>query len=281
MFWIIVKVAIVLFVLLLIYGFVSNSFLTKENYTVVYGEASEQESPVRIVMLADLHGSRFGKDNERLIQKIRQQSPDIICMAGDMTVKNGKGTKECLALCQELMKICPVFYAPGNHEIRMPEWEQYGEQVRKIGVNWLDNQQKQVVVRGKRLTICGLNQPEEWYHKFWQKREFQVEDMDALIGATPNQSHTVLLAHNPEYFDTYAKWGADLVCSGHVHGGIARLPILGGVIEPSLRLFPKYDAGRFEQGSSVMILTRGLGTHHIRLRFFNVPEISVIDLHLS
>nr|MBP3598293.1 metallophosphoesterase [Eubacterium sp.] len=280
MIWLIVKIAIVLIILLLIYGFASNYFITTEKYCITVENTNEKELPIRIVMLADLHGSRFGKDNNHLIQMIHQQSPDLICVAGDMTVKNGMGIEECMALCYELMKICPVYYAPGNHEIRMPQWETYGKRLKQLGVNWLDNQQMSLMIRGKKLHICGLDLPEDWYHKFWKKCNFTVTDMRDMIGNAPTDGYTVLLAHNPEYFETYAKWGADLVCAGHVHGGIARLPILGGVIDPSLRLFPKYDAGRFEIDSSVMILTRGLGTHHIRLRFFNVPEISVIDLHL-
>ncbi len=279
MIFLIVKILIVLIVLLLLYGYLSNYMLSTERYDISPYKSEEKKEPIRIVMLADLHGTKFGKGNEKLIRKIKEQAPDLVCMAGDMTVKNGKGTEECLALCRELNKICPVYYAPGNHEIRMPEWEQFGELVKESGVNWLDNQQKQVLLRGKVLNVCGLNLPEDGYHKCWIKRDVTAYEMETLLG-TPNSDYNILLAHNPEYFETYAKWGADLVCAGHVHGGIARLPILGGVIDPSLRLFPKYDAGRFEIDSSVMILTRGLGTHHIRLRFFNVPEISVIDLHL-
>ncbi len=102
--------------------------------------------------------------------------------------------------------------------------------------------------------------------------------MEQYLGAAGKDCFNILLAHNPEYFKEYQEWGADLVMSGHVHGGIARLPLLGGVIAPSLQLFPAYDAGLFQRGKSHMVLTRGLGTHHIRLRFFNIPEISVINL---
>ncbi|MDE7197816.1 MAG: hypothetical protein K2O15_02920, partial [Lachnospiraceae bacterium] len=84
--------------------------------------------------------------------------------------------------------------------------------------------------------------------------------------------------HNPVYFDAYEAWGADLVVSGHVHGGIMRLPVLGGVISPALTLFPKYDGGVFYEKESTMILSRGLSSHTLPIRIFNPGELIVIDL---
>lgn len=267
--------AAVLIILLLVYGYLSNGMLAVEHYPLsVWGDGE----PVKIVMLADLHGSSFGPGNRRLIQKIQRESPDIICMAGDLTVKNGKGTDSCLALCKELLKMCPVYYAPGNHEIRMESYEHFIRELKKAGVVWLDNAHHDLVIRSRRIRVYGLNLEEELYHKFWKKMEFDSDRMEQYLGAAGKECFNLLLAHNPEYFKEYQEWGADLVLSGHVHGGIARLPLLGGVIAPSLQLFPAYDAGLFQRGKSQMVLTRGLGTHHIRLRFFNTPEVSVINL---
>ena len=64
-----------------------------------------------------------------------------------------------------------------------------------------------------------------------------------------------------------------------MHGGLVRLPFLGGVISPRLTPFPHYDGGRFEKDGSVMILSRGLGTHTLPIRMFNPGELPVIHLH--
>lgn len=269
-------IAAALVLVLLAYGYCSNYFLKLETYEAVSGD--EKGTPLKILMLADLHGSRFGSQNKRLIQKIKEQRPDIICMAGDMTVKNGKGTDSCLDLCMELLTLCPVYYAPGNHEIRMACYEEYMSRLRKAGVFVLDNSCTEIYMRGKRISIYGLNMEEYYYHKFWEKREISSGMLRKDLGDPKPGNYTILLAHNPEYFETYCEWGADLILSGHVHGGIARLPFVGGVIDPSFRIFPKYDAGMFRSGSSVMVLSRGLGTHHIRFRFFNRPEISLITV---
>lgn len=273
--------AAVLLAALLIYGYCSNFLLKTEHYQVRMpagsGEKGEAEA-LRLVMLADLHGAVFGAGNRRLVERVRAEQPDLICIAGDMTVKDGRGTDSCLSLCRELLSVCPVYYAMGNHEIRMPGYENYCRRLKDIGVCVLDNECRHLMLRHTRIGIYGWNADEYYFHKFWQKRELTEEELRSVVGVPASGEYCVLLAHNPEYFDVYCRWGADLVCSGHVHGGIARLPLAGGVIDPSLRLFPKYDAGLYEKGTSAMVLSRGLGTHHIRLRFFNLPEISVVNV---
>ena len=150
--------------------------------------------------------------------------------------------EEIADLLKVLRKQCPVYYAPGNHEIRMPEYETYKSMLQQRHVQYLENDS---IVIGGNVIIYGLDLPEYWYHKCWQKRDMKQEVLEELMGECREDCFSILLAHNPEYFPSYAKWGADLTLSGHVHGGIMRLPKLGGVISPSLRLFPQYDAGQF------------------------------------
>ena len=102
--------------------------------------------------------------------------------------------------------------------------------------------------------------------------------MDKLAGKANDRRFQILLAHNPLYFKEYAAWGADLVLSGHMHGGIIRLPFLGGVVSPAVTPFPKYDGGRFAEGKSTMILGRGLGTHSLPVRMWNPGELVVVTL---
>ena len=99
-----------------------------------------------------------------------------------------------------------------------------------------------------------------------------------LLGEPREDACQILIAHTPQYFEAYAAWGADVVMSGHVHGGIMRLPVLGGVLSPNLTLFPKYDGGRFVCGKATMILSRGLGTHTIPVRVFNPGELVTVNI---
>ena len=104
------------------------------------------------------------------------------------------------------------------------------------------------------------------------------EYLDELLPEQRTDCFQILLAHNPDYFPEYAAWGADLVLSGHLHGGVARLPLLGGVVSPRLHFFPRYDGGKFTHGNSVMIVSRGLGMHTIPFRFNNPGELVEITI---
>ncbi len=270
--WIILLVILVAFVLLIAYGYSQNFMMKTEYYRIL---AEHVSAPKRLVLLSDLHGNCIGKENKKLLEEIDRQRPDAVCVAGDMTVKNGKGAEEAVTLMAKLTKKYPVYYAPGNHEIRMPDYKNFRTELKKAGVIYLENEW---AFLADGYVIGGLDLPEYWYHKCWNIRRMECSDLKKIMGEPPKKDYNILIAHNPEYFPQYAGFGAELVLSGHIHGGIARLPLLGGVISPSLRLFPTYDAGMFERGKSHMILTRGLGLHHIKLRFFNRPELSVIDI---
>ena len=101
---------------------------------------------------------------------------------------------------------------------------------------------------------------------------------EALTNLTGEDRFEVVLAHRPQYFDIYAESDADLVLSGHAHGGQFRLPFVGGVYVPSQGLFPKYDEGVFSENGTTMVISRGLGNSRFPIRFNNRPEIVVIEL---
>lgn len=262
-------------ILLLVYGYMENDHLKVERYEL---ETRKIKKSLRIVFLTDLHANEHGRENYKLVSRIRKENPDILCVTGDMVVKNGVHTERVLSLLKRLSQDYPVYYSPGNHEIRLEQYEEYKDALLRFGVHYLEN--KSVFLPDYNIRIIGLDLPEYWYHKVWDKRVFTVEEMNSLVPMeeTEKPALQLLMAHNPEYFPTYQQWGADLTLSGHIHGGIAILPFLGGVLSPSLRIFPKYDQGLKKENEKYILISRGLGLHHIKLRFFNPPELSVINL---
>ena len=103
--------------------------------------------------------------------------------------------------------------------------------------------------------------------------------MPTALGKAKEDTFNILLAHNPEFFPSFRKWNPDLTLAGHVHGGVMRLPFIGGVISPSFRIFPHYDGGVFQEEGKQMIISRGLGSHTIPIRIFNPGELVVLQLH--
>ncbi len=238
----------------------------------------------RAVVLADLHNKSFGRDNETLLQAIDNQKPDFIWVAGDMlTAKPGAEPKVAVELLRKLSEKYPIYYGSGNHEYRAglyleqykDLYPKYREALQEMGVKWLINTHETLEDYG--ITISGVQIDRRFYKRF-TTTEMPEDYLPALLGTPEPAYYQVLLAHNPEYFPQYAQWGADLVLSGHVHGGMVRVPFWGkGVASPNLTLFPKYDGGDFSEGNSRMILSRGLGTHTIPVRLFNPGELVVID----
>ena len=102
--------------------------------------------------------------------------------------------------------------------------------------------------------------------------------MSFIFGIPDPEVFHILLAHNPVYFDTYAAWGADLTLSGHLHGGIIRIPGIGGLITPQAQLFPKYDRGLISVNGKYMVVSAGLGEHTVPIRIFNPPQLILITV---
>ena len=188
-----------------------------------------------------------------------------------------------LHLLRELSGKYPIYYGNGNHEHRLklyPEvygsmGEEYGKALEEMGIVPLVNSHAELPEAG--IAIYGA-EIDRFYYKRFRVQKMEEGYLTDILGQAPGELYTVLLAHNPDYFPQYAAWGADLTVSGHVHGGIVRVPFWGkGVLSPTLRLFPEYDGGIFDSRGKVMLLSRGLGTHTIPIRVFNPGELWIVD----
>lgn len=271
---------IIIIVLLWIMLYDSNRFVVVEHKFT----DRRIKKPCRAVVLGDLHNKCYGKDNEKLLAAIREQKPDFILVTGDMpTAKPGKSLTVAIHLMQELAKDYPVYYGNGNHEHRMKLYpatygdmdEVYSKALQEAGVCRLVN--ANTVLEEYGIVIFG-SEIDKFYYKRFGVKPMEPEYLAGILGQPKPDCYNVLIAHNPDYFPQYAQWGADLVLSGHVHGGMVRIPFIGkGVVSPNIRFFPKYDGGIFRQDKSVMLLGRGLGMHTIPIRLFNPGELPVVD----
>ena len=288
----IVMIGILLMIILLGIA-VLNSIYCNTRFRVIFynmgkEEPSQECRPIQIVFLTDLHSKTYGEKNKRLIESIKKQHPDMILIGGDMFIKAPEpDLSVALSFIQKIVEIAPVYYANGNHEKKvMDYWAEskelfytYQKQLEKLGVTYLLNESSVISCKGRNIEIVGLDLKLREYRKIWHKLELTKEELQKMVPARKsNTDYRILLAHNPRYFPLYQNLEADLVLSGHVHGGIMILPLLGGVIAPELRLFPKYDFGKFKEGDTTMLVSKGLGVHGIKFRIFNLPELTVIQI---
>ena len=256
------------------------------HYDIVSEKLNKLTKEKKIVFLTDLHNNSYGKNNEKLFDAVKSQNPDFILIGGDMLVgKPEVSTKVAEDFVTKLTEICPVYYANGNHEQRMkiyPEkfWTKYQEyktSVEQSGVQFLENEHIDLMFETCPVQVHGLEIPREGYKKF-RKTNVSLEQIEERIGKADVSKYQILLAHNPIYADTYLQWGADLILSGHLHGGVVRLPGVGGIITPQFRLFPKYSGELTVKDGKSVVVSKGLGTHTIKIRFLNPAEIVVLHL---
>ncbi len=256
-----------------------NRFVIKE-YNL---ESDKIDKEFNIVLLADMHNKEFGKGNCKLVKAIEDINPDFVLVAGDMlTAKPGKDYSNALRFFEN-MKNGPVYYGLGNHEYRMKiykdqygdAFEDYTERLRELGVEVLANDY--IDIEGTGIRVQGLMIDRSYYKRF-EHHEMTGEYIAETTSEIDLSRYNILIAHNPEYFPAYAQYGSDLIVSGHVHGGIMKLPFIGGIISPKLSLFPRFDGGLFRHLNSTMVLSRGLGCHTLPLRIFNPGELVYIKL---
>lgn len=263
---------------------------TVTRYTVRSAKLPKVEKRLKIVFLSDLHNRVYGTDNADLYRAVKEEHPDLILIGGDMLVGKEKIPFDpALDLVKKLPSVCPVVCANGNHEQRMKEepenyqysYREYREAAEKSGIRFLENESIRMSIKGVRLAVSGLELPLETYKKF-RKENISGGDVAGRLGrrasGKDSSEYEILLAHNPTYVKAYLAWGADMILSGHLHGGIVRLPGIGGVITPQAFLFPRYSGEMRKEGEQTVIVSRGLGTHTINLRLFNLPEVVSIEL---
>lgn len=259
----------------------SNACLTVSRYEIT---SSKIEREIRMVVLADLHNHEFGKDNGRLLARVKEETPDVILCVGDFVNREEENTEVTEHVVTELCKIAPVYISLGNHEIEheklfdtdlMHKWEECGAKV-------LEYDYEEAEVSGQKLRIGGLYGycvPE----KYLASNEANPEECAFLDTFLNTDAYTILLCHMPCMWtvgEALEEWKIDLVVSGHSHGGQIRFPGIGGLYAPDEGWFPGKTCGTYtsEDGNQTMVLSRGLGSEAGIPRIYNVPEIVVVDL---
>lgn len=257
-----------------------NIALEVNEYEIVSDRIPEAFAGFRIAQVSDLHNKDFGEGYGQLLTLLSQINPDIIVVTGDLIDSRQTDLDIALEFAWQAGKIARVYYVSGNHEARVPEYEDLKIGLVKAGVVILENQKVQITREGESITIMGIDDP-----SFQEDYLFGDSESVARQAITDLQNesdgYTILLSHRPELFDLYVEAEMDLVFSGHAHGGQFRLPFVGGLVAPNQGFFPKYDAGLFSEGSTNMIVSRGVGNSIIPIRFNNRPEIIVATLCVS
>ena len=223
----------------------------------------------RITQISDLHNREFGAKNFLLTALVEAQLPDLLVITGDLTDSYHPDLKKALDSAARLAKLAPCYYVTGNHELRMPqeELEAFLRSLEAVGVIPLRGQAVTIERGGAGFRLIGVDADQA-----------NTDCLRRLMAERPAQELNILLSHKPHFAEAYKRSEVDLVLTGHAHGGQWRLPGLGGLYAPGQGLLPRYTAGMYQLGKTVMCVSRGIGNSSFPLRIQNKPELVTVIL---
>lgn len=250
------------------YFYRQNTELTASHHVFRSPKVHGALEGFRITQVSDLHNRSFGKDNCRLLALTEAQLPDLLVITGDLTNSYRPDLETALDAARRLARIAPCYYVTGNHEHRMSVEKQtaFFRALEDAGVIVLRNEAVSLGM-GEGFRLVGVD-----------CSQGRTDTLRALMADRPPEELNILLSHKPHYAEYYRRAGVDLVLSGHAHGGQVRLPGLGGLYAPGQGPLPKYTAGMYRLGGTVMCVSRGLGNSCAPLRVENKPELVTVIL---
>ena len=243
--------------------------LTK--YSLSFADLPESFEGFRIIHISDLHGMSFGRDNRRLAELIRSQEPDLIAYTGDIAGKDGE-LSAVEPLLEALEGLCPAFYVNGNHEWADGCVEEIESLMESHGVRCLSNE-IELLYRGEdSIAVIGAEDPNG-------RADMATPwELSLRAGELYSGKFMLWLAHRNDYIKMYEDIGTDLILCGHAHGGIVRLPFVGGLLNVNRSFGAEYEAGIYSSPHYIMEVSRGLGNSIPIPRFLNRPELVLIQL---
>ena len=254
----VVPVLMVLEIIICIFCLYHNYHLVTTEYEVDLG----LEQDLKIVQISDLHNQFFGVGSSALISEIEKADPDIIVITGDLVDMTHPSYSIALGFVEKAVEICPVYYVTGNHELWLGgAADDMYSKMKDLGVIFLDD----TYIDAGEYILAGI-------------ADGSLDDFDAY-DAFDDGKPVIMLAHEPQYYSLYQELCADLVLTGHYHGGQIIIPGMGGLVSPEFEFFPKPYEGVTDYSGMQLVISRGLGNSIAPVRINDYPEIVVVTVH--
>ena len=233
-----------------------------------------------LCQVSDVHNEARGEGNAALLRALREAAPDLICITGDFLDSRRTDLDFALELAGQLAEIAPAVYVTGNHEARLKDLSALEAGLAARGVRALRDGWMPLARGGEEIALIGLDDPGFAAGEGWTLSEGldQTQARLSALLAQAGDRFSLVLSHRPELLPAYADAGADLVLSGHAHGGQVRLPGIGGLFAPGQGILPRLTSGVHARGETRLVVSRGLGNSSFPLRVFNPPEIVTVTL---
>lgn len=286
---IIITLIIIALIILIILtnGIYCDNHLETKKYNIT---SDKTTANLHFIVVADQHNNEIGKNNSKLIKKIKAEKPDFIAVCGDMVTRGINNDDIMKKFLTEAAKIAPTYCVLGNHERdMMNETDEVDipADIKNAGAILLDNEIIEFEKNGEKILIGGLTD-----YPFYDNEAPDYDNPHRYLWDEINEKakdkFTILLHHQPEFISSNLNdSNIDLVLCGHTHGGLVRIPFLGGLLAPNQGIFapyysgplPKYTKGEYDFNNTKMIITSGVGNPSRIPRINNCVEITVVNVN--
>ena len=295
-------VCIAAVVIVIMGNYIGNRSFRETFYNV---GSIKADSPLRVIHLSDLHGISYGENNSKLVERVKALEPDIIICTGDMVDSIHEDDDYAVALARELYKIAPSYYIYGNNEVEsiydfsfnekdldekfgfnkynrdetklLKLKDSFETKLENAGIKVLKNEKDTIKIKTMTVDVYGVlnsNPSSFWSYSGKAFADYIYENPENI---------KITAVHEPFIFEELEEefWG-DLMVSGHTHGGVVRVPVLGPLFTNEGGLLPERDGrfvyGRYDVSGKPLIVSAGLENSNI-MRINNEPELVVIDIN--
>lgn len=222
---------------------------------------------IKIVFASDFHIKFYEEKRlQKIVNMINAENPDLILSTGDFfSGYKNKSTlpfEKIIKHFKSLNSKYGFYTSLGNHDFYRGNQE-VAKSLENVGITVLSNNNTQVMINNdKTVVIAGVE-------------DLKTGHPDVSKSLENTTGTTILLTHSPDVFKDVPQ-NVNLTLAGHLHGGQVRFPFVGAVFCPS-EFGTKYAQGVFEENNKKMVVTSGIGTSKLPIRFLCLPEIVVIE----
>lgn len=258
---------VIIFIILVIHSYIK---LDITRYEI---KDKRIDKDLKIIHLSDLHNRNI---KDKLEEIINQEKPDMIILSGDM-INEFKGDQENFFKLIPVLEKYKTYYTFGNHEEACIKTlkSDYLKRLSKTKLIILNDEKIKLT---DNMILYGLDVDISFFEGM-RKKKLDNKYIEDKLGKLNKDKYNIAIAHNPLMAYAYESFGFDLVFSGHVHGGLVKLPFLGGILSPEYKFFPKYYEGVYTLNKTKMIVSRGLGfCKRLPIRILNPGEVVIINL---
>ena len=254
----------------------ANKTVRLTEYTYTHSDVPYAFDGYKIFFISDLHQAPFA---DQILEHIKETQPDVIILCGDLVALPYYNFDETQKIAEGVGGSIPIYAVSGNHESQNAEYEHIIGNLWDAGIVWLENDDKKLRKKGDSIRLIGVKDSgiDELSEEVAQDEI--IEEIEEFI-PDDRDEFSILINHRADMYPYIKNIGVDLILSGHLHGGIVRLPFLGGVIghKYAKHFFPDYDYGYYEEGEAAMIVSGGCDQNPNKKRYFNPPEAVLITL---